>query len=352
MRKKHAQEWSETMFIPRRILFEKDALKYEIGKQIYHHFIKEKDIEIIELRGNKIKENIPGDNLYDLYRAGKKTLVVGVKKGMKFQSCKPSAHYQLPLMSGCIGQCQYCYLNTNLGDKPYMRVNVNVDDILVQAQLYIEERLPEETIFEGSATSDPIPIEPYSNVLKHTIEYFSTNEKGRFRFVTKFNDVDTLLTIAHNNHTEIRFTLNTNKVIQDYERGTPSLEKRIEACNKVITAGYPTGFIIAPVFLYENWKEDYHNLLLDLNSNLPEQLLHPVTFEVISHRYTTRAKNVITEVFPDTQLPMIDEERSYKYGQFGYGKYVYTKQQLAEMTKFFHCEIDAIFKNKVIKYII
>jgi spore photoproduct lyase len=340
------------MFIPKRILFEKDAFNYEAGKQIYHYFSKEKDIEIIELRGNKIKENIPGDNLYDLYRAGKKTLVVGVKKGMKFQSCKPSAHYQLPLMSGCIGQCQYCYLNTNLGDKPYMRVNVNTDEILAQAQAYIEERLPEETIFEGSATSDPIPIEPYSNVLKHTIEYFSKNEKGRFRFVTKFTDVDTLLNLTHGNHTEIRFTLNTNKVIQDYERGTPSLEKRIEACRKVIEAGYPTGFIIAPVFLYENWEEDYHNLLTNLSNDLPKQLPHPVTFEVISHRYTTRAKNVITEVFPDTKLPMNDEERSYKYGQFGYGKYVYSKQQLTELAYFFNREIDTIFTNKVIKYII
>jgi spore photoproduct lyase len=340
------------MFIPKRILFEKDAFNYEAGKQIYHYFLKEKDIEIIELRGNKIKENIPGDNLYDLYRAGKKTLVVGVKKGMKFQSCKPSAHYQLPLMSGCIGQCQYCYLNTNLGDKPYMRVNVNTDEILAQAQAYIEERLPEETIFEGSATSDPIPIEPYSNVLKHTLEYFSKNEKGRFRFVTKFTDVDTLLNLTHGNHTEIRFTLNTNKVIQDYERGTPSLEKRIEACRKVIEAGYPTGFIIAPVFLYENWEEDYHNLLINLSNDLPEQLPHPVTFEVISHRYTTRAKNVITEVFPDTKLPMNDEERSYKYGQFGYGKYVYSKQQLTELAYFFNHEIDTIFTNKVIKYII
>lgn len=46
----------------------------------------------------------------------------------------------------------------------------------------------------------------------------------------------------------------------------------------------------------------------------------PITFEVISHRYTTRAKNVINEVFPDNTLPMNDDERKYKYGQFGYGK--------------------------------
>jgi spore photoproduct lyase len=340
------------MFIPKRILFEKNSLEYDIGKNIYNYFKDRDNIEIIELSNNKIKDKIPGDNLYNFYREGKNTLVVGVRKGLKFQSCKPSAHYQLPLFSGCIGQCEYCYLNTNLGDKPYMRVNVNVAEILDNVQKYIEERLPEITIFEGSATSDPIPTEPYAHSLEQAIIFFSNSNNGRFRFVTKFTDVDTLLNIEHKGNTEIRFTLNTNRVIDDFENRTPSMEKRIEAAIKIIKAEYPMGFIIAPVFIYDNWKEDYRNLLLHINNALPENIIHPLTFEVISHRYTSRAKNVILEAFPDTTLPMNDEDRTFKYGQFGYGKYVYTKEQLAEMKEFFNNEIDNIFTNKIIKYII
>lgn len=200
---------------------------------------------------------------------------------MKFQSCKPSAHYQLPLLSGCTGQCEYCYLNTNLSDKPYTRVNVNIDDIFTHAQKYIDERLPEQTIFEGSATSDPVPVEPYSNSLKQTIQFFSKSENGRFRFVTK----------------------------------------------------YPVGFIIAPIFLYDDWKTDYKNLLINLKNSLSGDISPPLTFEVISHRYTTRAKNTILEVFPKTELPMNNDDRTYKYGQFGYGKFVYAKKDIGE---YFH----------------
>jgi spore photoproduct lyase len=340
------------MFIPKRILFEKDALNYETGKSIYEYFLSEKDIEIIELNNNRIKDYIPGDNLYDRYRSGKKTLVVGIKKGKTFESCKPSAHYQLPLMSGCIGQCQYCYLNTHMGDKSYMRINVNMNEILDQALEYILQRSPDITIFEGSATSDPVPVEPYSHVLARTIEYFSQNELGRFRFVTKFIDVDTLLTINHNNHTEIRFTINTDKVIHLYEHGTPSPDKRISACTKVINAGYPTGFIIAPVFLYEGWKEDYHSLLTALKNKIPAQTPHPLSFEIISHRYTSSAKNIINEVFPDHQLPMKEEDRTYQHGQFGYGKYVYPKTERKDIAEFFQKEIETLFCNSVIKYII
>lgn len=341
------------MFIPKRIIFEKGSLDYEVGKNIYNKFKDDKNVEIIRLTSNKVKQNIPhNDDLYKFYREGKNTLVVGVKKGAKFQSCKPSAHYQLPLLSGCIGHCQYCYLNTNLGDKPYLKVNANVEDILAEAQKYINERLPDTTIFEGSATSDPIPVEPYTNSLKKTIEFFSENKNGSFRFVTKYDDVDTLLNIKHNGKTEIRFTLNTDKVISEFENRTAAIKNRINACVKVAEAGYPLGFIIAPVFIYDNWKEDYSKLLKDLSDNLPKNLDYPLTFEVISHRYTTRAKNIILEVFPDTTLPMDDEVRKYKYGQFGYGKFVYTKEQISEMKEFFQIAITEIFPNAEIKYII
>jgi spore photoproduct lyase len=340
------------MFLPKRLLFEKEALNYKMGNQIYEYFKENKNVEIVELKNNRIKENIPGEDLYNLYREGKNSLVVGIKKGMKFQTCKPSAHYQLPLMTGCIGHCQYCYLNTHLGERPYLKINVNMEDILEQAEYYMKERYPEITIFEGSATSDPIPTEPYTHALRRTIEYFSNNEKGRFRFVTKYTDIGTLLNINHNNKTEVRFTLNTNKVITDYEERTPSLEKRLEACHKIIKAGYPMGFILAPVFLYDNWKEDYKRLLLDLSQDLPDSIPHTLTFEVISHRYTTNAKNIITEVFPDTALPMVNEERTYKHGQFGYGKYVYHKEQLEDMKHFFNHQIKTIFPHSEIKYII
>ena len=104
--------------------------------------------------------------------------------------------------------------------------------------------------------------------------------------------------------------------------------------------------------MYPNWKEEYYGLLKDLKSKLPKQLSHPVIFEVISHRYTLRAKNRITEIFPDTSLPMTEEERQFKYGQFGYGKYVYPKDELSQMKDFFTKVLDELFPYKEVKYII
>jgi len=340
------------MFIPKRIIVEKDALDYEVTRQILDIFKDNVDIEIIYLNSNKLKQHIPGDDLYSWYRESKKTLVIGAKKSLKFQSCKPSAHYQLPLLSGCMGHCEYCYLNTMLGDRPFIKVNANIEDILLQAQKYINERLPDVTIFEGAATSDPIPVEPYTHLLEKTILFFGKNNNARFRFVTKYNDVESLLKLEHNGNTEIRFSINTQHVIDEYEHHTASCIKRLEASIKVAEAGYPMGYLIAPVFVYPNWKEEYHSLLLKLRDILPTNLKYPVTFEIISHRYTMTAKNRINQVFPDNKLPMNEEDRKFKYGQFGYGKYVYPKENLDDMKIFFSKEIEELFDNKEVKYII
>ena len=340
------------MFIPKRIIFEKDSLEYDMAREVLATFKEKANIEIINLTSNKLKQHIPGDDLSAQYKEGKKTLVVGTKKSLKFQSCKPSAHYQLPLVSGCMGQCQYCYLNTMLGDKPFIKVHANIDDILNQAEKYINERLPDITVFEGAATSDPVPVEPYTHSLQKAILFFGSNNNARFRFVTKYNDIDSLLNLEHNGHTEIRFSINTSTVINQYEHFTASRDKRIEASIKAAQAGYPMGFLVAPVFIYPNWEEEYHDLLLELRKKLPNDLKFPVTFEVISHRYTTTAKNRILQVFPESVLPMNDEERKFKFGQFGYGKYVYPKENLDEIKQFFLKEIEELFIDKEVKYII
>ncbi len=339
------------MFIPQRVIFETGSLDYPLGIQLYKRFEKEK-IPVIESSLNKVKSHIPGESTAELYQSGKTTLVVGVKKSLTFQSCKPSAHYQLPLVSGCIGQCEYCYLNTQLGDKPFIRLHVNLDEIFSQTDKYIAQRLPEKTIFEGAATSDPVPVEPYTNALKKSVTFFAAKENASFRFVTKYADINDLLTLDHKNHTEIRFSLNTQSIIKTYEHKTASAKMRIEASAKLYSADYPIGFIIAPVFIYEGWENEYRQLLEDLREAFPASASKPVSFEVISHRFTTKAKNRITEIFPETTLDMNEEKRQFKYGQFGYGKYVYPKDTMTMIKEFFQKEISRIFENGMIKYII
>ena len=333
-----------------RVFFEEQALDYSAGKAMYNK-LKAQGHDIEFLKSHNRVTGIPGKTPRDSFFQGKNTLVVGVRKTLDFASCKPSAHFQLPLVTGCQGICEYCYLNTQLGKKPYTRLYVNISDILAQARKYIQERQPEKTIFEAAATSDPVPVEPYSGALAQAINFFARQEYGYLKFVTKFPAIDSLLNLDHRSHTRIRYSLNTDRIIHDYEHRTPALSNRIQALSRLLEHGYPGGVIIAPVILEGNWQEEYGHMMKKLAMALSDY--RDIHFEVISHRFTRKAKSNFLEVFPQTTLPMgEDESRTYKFGQFGYGKLVYNKELLQEMKSFFTDAIGEHFPAAEIDYII
>jgi spore photoproduct lyase len=339
-------------FEPKRVLIEENALEYPLGRELYTYFKdKAKDIEMRLIKSHNRVTGIPGKTPQQGFYEAKRTMVIGVRKSEKFQTCKPSAHYQLPIATSCPGKCEYCYLQTTLGKKPYIRTYVNIDEILNRAKGYILERQPEITLFEGAATSDPVPVEYLTGNLAKTIEYFGQEEYGRFRVVTKFTDIDSLLHIKHRGHTTFRFTINTPYIIDTFEHNTPSMEERILAAGKIAKANYPLGFIIGPIMYYKNWQRDYENMLKELADIIPHTEMG-ISFELITHRFTSRAKNSILTLYPQTKLDLNEKNRQLKYGQFGYTKYVYPKEIMNEIKGFFHKQIRSSFKKSEIKYLV
>lgn len=336
-------------FVPRRVIFEEAALNYAVAGQMWKQFSSNPQIKVEVLRDKQRIKTIKGENFPESYQEAKRTLVVGIRKTLKFQSCKPSAHYQLPLVTGCIGRCEYCYLNTQFGNNPYVRVYVNVDEILGQAADYISQRQPDVTIFEGAAVSDPVPVEPYTGSLARVIQFFGEQEYAKFRFVTKYTDIETLLNIEHRKKTTIRFSINADHIIKTHEHATPSLKQRIQAANKVAQAEYPLGFIIGPVVLFDGWELQYQQMFRELKDVLTAGQM---SFEIISHRFTSRAKTTINKIYPDNTLPMDENERKFKYGQFGYGKFLYQPDQLEAINSFFSQHIIDKFPDASINYMI
>lgn len=343
-------------FIPKQVFYEPDALNYPLGKKLVNYF-QSINIPMKPTTSHNRVVGIAGDTPQEAYKEAKHTLVIGVRRSKTFQTCKPSAHYQLPLATSCPGMCEYCYLSTTLGPKPYLRIYVNIEEILDTTKNIIESRAPEITVFEGAATSDPIPVEKYTGSLKRTIEFFGQEPLGRFRFVTKFTDIDSLLNVEHNNHTRFRFSLNCQYIIKNFEHKTPQLLDRVIAASKMLKANYPIGFIIAPIFRFENWQDEYTKLFVLLEKYLyentpPDWSPKDLSFEFISHRYTLKAKSNILNVFPKSKLPMEETERKFKYGQFGYGKYIYNPDEINELKEFFLNKTEQFFPGAKVEYFI
>ncbi len=336
-------------FQPDLVFFEPGALDYPLGQELFQRY-KHAGVPVKMTTSHNRVTGIPGDTELEKYRLAKRTLVVGVRKTLTFDTSKPSAEYALPLSTGCFGHCHYCYLQTTLGNRPYIRVYVNIDEILEAAGRYIKEREPEITRFEAACTSDPVGIEHISGALKRAIEYMGEQEYGRLRFVTKYATVDSLLDAKHNGHTRFRFSVNADYVIRNFEPGTASFEERIKAAGKVARSGYPLGLIIAPLIIFDGWEKEYEDLFQRLEKTIPADIRREMTFEFISHRYTLTAKRVIEERYPKTKLEMNEEERKYKWGRYGRGKYIYPDEKMEPLKQHMRYLMETYFPEAIMEY--
>ncbi|AJY77279.1 spore photoproduct lyase [Paenibacillus beijingensis] len=336
-------------FVPDLVYFEPDSLHYPKGERIME-WVKKENIPYRMTTSHNRITNLPGETELEKYKIAKRTLVVGIRKTLKFDTSKPSAEYAIPIATGCMGHCHYCYLQTTLGAKPYVRVYVNTDEIMDAARGYIQERIPQLTRFEAACTSDPVGLEPITGSLRELIEFMAGQQYGRLRFVTKFHHVDSLLDARHNGHTRIRFSVNDKYVIRSFEPATSTFEERIEAAGKVARAGYPLGFIIAPIIWHDGWEDGYAELIRSLAQTLPAEAARDLTFELIQHRFTKTAKSTIEKRYPKTKLEMDMDKRKYKWGRWGQGKYVYPDEQAGALRSFLSERIAEHFPQASIEY--
>lgn len=337
-------------YMPDRVFFEPDALDYPLGRKLYDYFSTH-GIPVMKTSIQNVTRNIPGSCEKEKYAASKKTLVVRPKKSLSFDVCKPSADYEFPLVTNCPGSCEYCYLQTTQGPKPYLTVYVNIEEIFESIRRHIEKNDNRLTTFEVASTGDPLSVEHLTGSLAKTVELFGTLENGRLRLVTKFDSVDPLLNLKHNEHTRFRVSINSRYVIKNFEHNTASFEERLSAASKISRAGYPTGFIVAPLMVYENWKEEY----LELFDRLRQQIdipksIEPITFELIQHRFTPVAKTFILQRYPNTRLDMDESKRARKWGKYGRFKYVYQKEVSQYIKEYIQAIIKDKFPEAVIEY--
>ena len=311
-----------SVFVPQTVFVTPKALEYPDTPRMLEAFRRAGSVI---LRGSP---RLPrGLTAAARYARAKTVVVLTVDEKPFFRNCRPSADYELNLVRGCPGMCEYCYLQTAMGSSPYIRISVNVEDILEKAGEICRQKSGAVT-FEGSSVSDPVPVERYTKAISRAISFFAKIPNGYLRVVTKFTDVGNFFGLDHRRKTRMRYSLEAQEFHQEFERGVPSLEERLEAARTLAEDGYPIGFVIAPVFL-ERGLEPYERLLTMIKEAFASGLPEDTTLEFVTHRFTERAKSLILARRPGSRLPMREDDRLFKMGRFGYGKYVYPAEKLA-----------------------
>ncbi len=288
---------------------------------------------------------LPADRLSglpDAYRDAKTTMAVvtASPSRRRLQAIPPSADWRFDLAEGCPAHCSYCYLAGSLAGPPIIRAYANLPEILAELPAAVgqgrvtslsPERAAEGTTFECSCYTDPLAIEHLTGGLAACIAHFGAwNAPVQLRFTTKFDAVGPLLDLSHNRRTRIRFSVNA-QAAERHEGGAPRMAARLAALRAVAGAGYPVGLTVAPIMRVPDWAAAYERLFADVAVALDGIADVDLTAELITHRFTPKSKEVLAGWYPGSALEMDEAQRARKMTKFGSVKWVFPKEQMAEM---------------------
>ena len=222
------------MFYPKIIYYEKGIENYKLGKELLEKY---KDVPKIEIQNhNNIEELRKKQN--SEFTKLKQYLIIGTRKTHKYVENHKVSDYLVPYTSsGCTAMCMYCYLVCNYNKCAYLRLFVYIEEML-EKLIKTANKSEQELTFEIGSNSDLVLENTITHNLEWTIEKFGQNNRGYITFPTKFAHVDPLLNLKHNGRTIIRMSVNPEEIIQKVEFGTSRLKDRIEAINKLKSAGY------------------------------------------------------------------------------------------------------------------
>lgn len=252
------------MFIPRAIYYEKNIIDYPLGEELMDHY---KDVpKFVIDNHNNIPEMRSQSN--SEFSRMKQNLIIATRKTHKFVPNYKVSDFLVPYTSsGCTAMCLYCYLVCNYNKCAYLRLFVNREEMLDKI-IKTSNKSDKDLTFEIGSNSDLILENSITNNLVWTIENFASSQKGFLTFPTKFDMVDPILNIKGKEKVIIRMSVNPEEIIKKVEFGTSNLENRIKAINKLKSAGYKVGILIAPIILVDNWKTLYEELLIKLSNSL------------------------------------------------------------------------------------
>ena len=345
------KSFKKPLWKPKQVLFTPAALEEEWGQQIYER-IQRLGIPSKKLKNNRVT-GLRGETERETYARAKQTMAVvaAPPSAFKLQPIPPSADWQFHLAEGCPAHCQYCYLASSLTGPPVIRVFANLPAILENTRNYIGRKKVSDpvgpTTFEVSCYTDPLSLEHLTGSLSECIRFFGEQDDQNLRWVSKFNAVEPLLALEHNGHTRCRVSVNAQAVSKGFEGGTATVQARLQALRQLALprekggGGYPVGLVVAPIMAFEGWEQGYEELFEQIAAALDFEC--DLTFELITHRFTAKSKEVLTEWYPNSKLDMQMDARTTKRNKFGGIKYVYDKETTKALRGFFEEKIEKCF---------
>lgn len=292
---------AQVKFIPRKIYIEKKSLNLALTKKIVKNLPRVPK-EIIEnlpdfLEKRKISR--------DVEKHGRKDLLITSQKGVFIKPCPCTPHvigcnyYIINLDLNCPLGCTYCILQYYLSDS-IITVHANLDDLWTQLDVFLDKN-KDRTIRIGTGElGDSLILDHLTGNSKELISYFKHKPNALFELKTKTVNIENILDSEPASNIVVSWSLNSSKIAETEEEGSPTIEQRIDAAKRVSERGFRVGFHFDPLILFPGYEKDYSDVVEHLLENIDPGRIAWISLG--SLRFPPSLKTVIQERFPETKI--------------------------------------------------
>ncbi|MFP4015308.1 MAG: radical SAM protein [Chitinispirillaceae bacterium] len=163
-------------------------------------------------------------------------------------------------LTGCGMYCSYCILQAYF-DHQHQVWFENFDDL----EREIHEKMAAHTDgvvrFGTGEFGDSLLQENRLGLSRKVAAILDRYDNVLVEFKTKSTNVSTLGEIENPRKVVIGFSLNTEKMVEQLEKGTAPIKKRLEAARYCEEIGFNVAFHFDPMVWYENWEADYRRVV-------------------------------------------------------------------------------------------
>ena len=236
----------------------------------------------------------------------KEVLILKKFKGRFFQKCPGSPgviccnYHVINTCFNCLYACTYCYLNSYLNSYGIIQFT-NITDIHEEIDRFMENERSDTIVRIGTGEfTDSLMMDESTGIGRVLIDRIGSKHNVMLELKTKSRNISHLLDVKEKGNSVLAWSLNTERNIARYERGTASLSERIEAARRASEAGYFIAFHLDPIIAYSDWEREYRALIDTLFSRInPEKV---VWISMGCFRYSPGFKEILRERFPDEDL--------------------------------------------------
>ena len=240
---------------------------------------------------------------HDPVEQGKKLLFLTGNRGAFIKDCPGTRAYTccgykiLHIGTYCTMDCSYCILQAYF-HPPVLQYFVNHDDLWADLERLFREKTVSR-IGTGEFT-DSMIWEAWTDLASLLVTKFAVQSHAVLELKTKTTAIGKLEQLQHNRKTIVSWSLNTDRVIGNEERGTASLSARIRAAAQCESWGYPLAFHFDPLVIYDGWEDDYHLVLQQLFSRISSKNIAWISLG--SFRFMPSLKPIIQKRFPGSKI--------------------------------------------------